>query len=134
MIVDSNNNVPAIDGIILIDCWEPKSGQETVDNNFYIKLIAKAINHDIKSVVNAAYNVELTTQDPSIQNTFELYCWDQGIHNTNNTEIILNLIKYCAARNCSSTLISETLLKQYHRVMLLDFKDFLFHWKYNLDI
>ena len=133
MIVESTNDIPAIDGIIMIDCWEPRYSQEKDDNNFYIKLIAKAINHDLKSVVNAAYNVELTTQDSSIKNTFELYCWDQGESNTNNTEIILNLVKYCAANNSSSKLISETLLKNYNSIMLLDLKDFIFYWKYTLN-
>jgi hypothetical protein len=133
MIVESTDIVPAIDGIVLIDCWEPMHLRKKIDNDFFINLIARAINHDFKSVVNAAYNVELTTQDPSIHNTFQLYCWDQGDFNTNNTEIILNLVKYCAASNSSSTLISETLLKNYNSVMLLDLKDFIFHWKYNLN-
>lgn len=133
MIVDVVNEVPIVNGAVLIDCWEPKSGQEKTENDFFVRLLNKLINYPLESVINATYNVELTTQDPSIANTFRLYCWGEGDTNTNNTEIIFNLIRYCASKNRTSTLISEALLKNNYSLMLLEFNDFLFHWKYNLD-
>jgi hypothetical protein len=123
--------VPVIDGLIMIDCWRPSLEQQKNYNDFYIPLLAKLIHFDFKCIVNAAYNVILSTEDTSIRNTFRTYYWSES--KTPNVNIVQNLIKYCGGANHTSALFQETLLNNNDSIMLLDFDDFVYHWQSKLD-
>ena len=127
----TNKTRPVIDGLIMIDCWNPSRDQKKEYNNFYIPLLAKLIEFDFKCIVNASYNVTLNTKDPSIRNAFRTYYWPES--QNQNTNIVQNLIKYCAGSNCTSPLFQETLLDNANSIMLLEFDDFVSHWQHSLD-
>lgn len=123
--------VPVIDGLIMIDCWRPSPEQQKNYNDFYIPLLAKLMHFDFKCIVNAAYNVTLSTEDISIRNAFQNYYWPES--KRPNVNIVQNLIKYCSGANHTSALFQETLLNNNDSIMLLDFDDFVYHWQSKLD-
>jgi len=123
--------VPVIDGLIMIDCWHPSNQQRSEYNNFYVQLLSKLIKFDIKCIVNAAYNVDLSTQDISIRNTLQTYYWPES--NIQNPDIVHNLVKHCGGSNKTSVLIEEVLMHNSPSVMLLEFDDFVHHWQTVLD-
>jgi hypothetical protein len=131
MIVKLDQPIPIIDGLIIIDCWQPVGYQREDYNNFYIPLLSTLIKLDFKCIVNAAYNVTLSTEDPSIRNAFQTYYWPESQHQ--NFNIIQNLVKHCAGSNRTSTLFQETLLGNTQSIMLLEFDDFIYHWQNTLD-
>ena len=121
----TNETVPVIDGLIMIDCWRPSIAQRKNYNNFYIPLLAKLINFDFKSIVNAGYNIALNTEDPSIRNTLETYHY--------NINVLQNLIRHCGGFNKTSGIVQEALLENNESIMLLEFDDFIHHWQTALD-
>jgi len=127
----TNEIVPVIDGLIMIDCWSPRRDQKKDYKNFYVPLLSKLINFDLKCIVNAAYNVTLNTNDISIHNAFQTYYWPES--QNQNTNIVQNLIKHCAGSNRTIPLFQETLLDNADSIMLLEFDDFIHHWQTALD-
>jgi hypothetical protein len=127
----TNETQPVIDGLIMIDCWRPGYlDQKKEYNNFYIPLLSKLINFDFKCIVNAAYNVTLTTEDPSIRNAFQTYYWPES--QDQNVNIVQNIVKHCGGSNRTSPLFQETLLDNENSIMLLEFDDFVHHWQNRL--
>lgn len=122
---------PVIDGLIMIDCWQPSRDQQKNYNNFYVSLLSKLIHFDFKCIVNAAYNVDLTTQDISIRNTLQTYYWQES--KIQNVNIVQNLVKHCGGSNKTSVLFEETLMRTAPSIMLLEFDDFVHHWQTVLD-
>lgn len=122
---------PVIDGLIMIDCWQPSRDQQKNYNNFYVSLLSKLIHFDFKCIVNAAYNVDLTTQDISIRNTLQTYYWQE--FKIQNVNIVQNLVKHCGGSNKTSVLFEETLMRTAPSIMLLEFDDFVHHWQTVLD-
>jgi hypothetical protein len=132
MIVKHTNNImPVIDGLIMIDCWNPNNQQRSEYNNFYMPLLSQLIKFDLKCIVNAAYNVDLSTQDISIRNTLKTYYWPES--KIQNANIVQNLVKNCGASNKTSVLFEEVLMHKIPSVMLLEFDDFVHHWQMVLD-
>jgi hypothetical protein len=127
----TNETVPVIDGLIMIDCWSPRRDQKKDYKNFYVPLLSKLINFDFKCIVNAAYNVTLSTEDLSIRNTFQNYYWPES--KDQNVNIVQNLIKHCAGSNRTNSLFQETLLDNANSIMLFEFDDFVYHWRNRLD-
>jgi hypothetical protein len=125
---------PDIDGLVLIDCWDPDPYQADQYNLFYEKLLPELGRFDFRCIVNACYNVKLDCNDPSIKNTMEQYCWeDSDRFQTSNYTLIYNLIHRCRATNQTSPMFTKTILDNDRSLMLLEFDDFVFHWKYALD-
>ena len=132
MIVKYTNEIhPVIDGLIMIDCWNPSAEKRSEYNNFYIPLLSKLIQFDFKCIVNAAYNVDLTTQDISIRNTLQTYYWPES--KIQKFNIVQNLVKHCGGSNKTSILFEEALMYNALSVMLLEFDDFVHHWQTVLD-
>jgi|688.fasta_scaffold145696_2 hypothetical protein len=127
----TNETVPVIDGLIMIDCWNPSNQQRSEYNNFYVPLLSQLVRFDFKCIVNAAYNVDLTTQDISIRNTLQTYYWPES--KIQNSNVIQNLVKNCGASNKTSVLFEEVLMHHAPSVMLLEFDDFIHHWQTVLD-
>lgn len=121
----TNETVPVIDGLIMIDCWRPSIAQQKNYNNFYISLLAKLMHFDFKCIVNASYNIALNTKDPSIRNTLQTYHY--------NINILQNLIRHCEGFNRTSGIVQEALLENDKSIMLLEFDDFIHHWQTALD-
>lgn len=127
----TNETVPVIDGLILIDCWNPSSDQQKNYNDFYISVLSKLIHFDFKCIVNAGYNIALHSDDPSIRNTLRTYYWPES--KNQNVKLVQNLIKHCAGSNRTSAMIQESLLYNNNSIMLLEFEDFVHHWQTVLD-
>jgi hypothetical protein len=127
----TNETRPVIDGLIMIDCWNPSDQQRLEYNNFYVPLLSQLIKFDFKCIVNAAYNVDLSTQDISIRNTLQTYYWPES--KIQNPNIVQNLVKHCGASNKTSLLFEEALMHHAPSVMLLEFDDFVHHWQTVLD-
>ena len=121
----TNETVPVIDGLIMIDCWRPRVDQRKNLNNFYVSLLSKLIHFDFKCIVNAGYNIALNTEDPSIRNTLQSYHY--------NINILQNLIRHCQGFNKTSGILQEALLENNASIMLLEFEDFVHHWQTALD-
>jgi hypothetical protein len=124
----AHETVPVIDGLIMIDCWQPSVDQRKNYNNFYIPLLSKLMHFDFKCIVNAGYGVSLNTEDPSIRNTLQTYHY--------NINILQNLIRHCGdcgGINKTSGILQETLLENNTSMMLLEFEDFIHHWQTAFD-
>jgi len=128
----TNESIPVIDGLIMIDCWQPSIDQKTNYNGFYLPLLSTLIKFDFKCIVNVAYNVALNTEDISIKNAFRTYYWPDSPYGQNHN-IVQNLVKHCGGENQTSLLFKEALIRDTNSIMLLQFEDFVYHWQHVLD-
>lgn len=123
----TNEPAPIIDGLIMIDCWQPSVGQKKSYNNYYIGLLSKLLNFNFKCIVNAGYSVALNTNDSSIRTAFQTYYWPNSPYQ--NINIVQNLIKHCSGANRTSPIVQEALLDNNNTIMLLEVEDFVSHWQ-----
>lgn len=126
MIKTTDDHVPIINGLIMIDCWvAPPFNPEL--NRFYQILLTELFKFDFKCIINAAYNIKLDCNDPSIKNTLKHYAWNEGL--TANPELIQNIIKSSRSETITSPYFTSTILDNNYSFLLLETNDFLHHWK-----
>ena len=77
MITQSTDQVPELQGLILIDCWEPTIQKSEHVNQFYQNIIDRTHQHNFVCVVNSANNVLIDMADLSMANLFHFHCNNQ---------------------------------------------------------
>ena len=135
MIVSKTNTVPTVDGLILLDCWEPAGGQFFKDY-FYANLIHQLQEYNFKCIVNSLTHNQFDWNDRSLRNTFQRYCWtyNDDLRNSSTetpTEadfwIALNILKSSGQHEQTSCLVQRYLLDNEQSIFLNNDVDFLHH-------
>ena len=131
MIVAESQNIPVIDGLILIDCVKVAHNSHQETRLYYQQLIKLLSIFNFECVVNSSTSIEIDYSDRSQLNTFDQYCWSssvkQLIPNTRHEEIIYNTIRYSRPGYYTSQLIHNNLLDSDRSIFLVTLEDFLYH-------
>ena len=116
MITASSKNKPDINGLILLDCWEPQVRDHFFKDKYYINLIEKLKDQHFKIVINSASRLQIDLTDPAMVNTLEI-CQYRDDH-----PIMHNLLQQSGPEK-PSTLLSRYLSNEkiIHIVNDLDF-------------
>jgi len=136
MITAKIQDVPIIDGLILIDCVKVASDSHQVVRLYHQQLIKLLSRFNFTCVVNSNIGIEIDYSDRSQLNTFNQYCWSNTIGQTvidpRQTEIIYNMIRLSRPGRYTSNLIHNRLLDNERSIFLTTLEDFLYHVKTKL--
>jgi len=134
MIVSDTDQVPIIDGLILIDCWEPpRSAEKQYLNLFYVGLVSTLTKFDFKIVVNSSSNCKFDGEDFSQLNTLNRYCWaydhDDPSYQVTNQEhrAVFNLMRQNDLSQRVSSIINFSLLNNSNSAYITNLDDFVYY-------
>lgn len=131
MISSTSDCSAEIQGLILIDCWEPPSWKsQTIDA--YNNLISNLRNWSFQEVINASTRLAFDYRDPSITNTLQNYLWDtsSGFYNT-NPRLVLNAMSNFQHEYKTFSGFRDGILRQVDSYYITDHDDFVRHWERN---
>jgi len=117
MITQHSKDIPTIQGLILLDCWEPQVHAHFFKDKYYINLIEQLKNRYFEYIVNSASGLEIDLSDPNMTNTLEV-CNYQTSH-----LLIRNLLQYSGDEK-TSTLISRYLFRR-QTINIITIEDFV---------
>lgn len=117
MITASNKITPNIQGLILLDCWEPQVRDHFFKDKFYINLIEKIGSKKIPYKVNSVTGLQVDLSDPGLANTMTV-CEYRDDH-----PIMRNLLQH-SGNEKTSTLVSRYLFDQ-NTVNIVNIDDFV---------
>jgi len=135
--------VPAILGIILIDCWEfDKIITRDATNKFYHNL-ARTIQqrkdtYDLKCQINHAPDTFWDIDEVSVTNTLKKYIWQESSQPLEHLELIKNLLCHLeldaptTKRRKIDPTIKAAFLHNGNAFCLANEKDFVYHWTHTL--
>lgn len=116
MITDHNTKKPKIQGLLLLDCWEPTVHEHFFKDKYYINLIEHLRSYNFQWIVNSAARLKIELNDVGMANTWK-------ICNYNDTHpIIRNLLKHSGDEK-TSTLISRYVFN-HHTINIISEYDF----------
>jgi hypothetical protein len=120
MIKAHSREKPNIQGLLLLDCWEPQVHEHLFKDKFYINLIENLLFNitDFWYVVNSASRLKIELNDTLMVNTFKV-CNYRDDH-----PIIRNLLAH-AGDEKTSTLILRYLCKDKQTINLINPDDFV---------
>jgi len=140
MITKSTDQVPELQGLILIDCWEPSQRNQPIINQFYQNIIDSTTQHNFVCVVNSGNNILLDLTDHSFANLFHHHCnnrltWLPEHLQQRHNRVIANSCRWAgqshinteSQSNSSSRLLHDHFLTQGRGVYLMDPLDLVFH-------
>jgi hypothetical protein len=107
---------PNIEGLLLLDCWEPEVHEHFFKDKYYVNLIENLKNENFMWVVNSASRLKIELNDTVMINTFKV-CNYRDDH-----PIIQNLLKH-AGDEKTSTLILKYLCKNKPTINLINEDD-----------
>jgi hypothetical protein len=118
MITEHSAETPDIQGLILLDCWEPQAHEHFFKDKFYINLIEnlRFNNFQFRYVINSASRLKIELNDVVMANTLKV-CNYRDDH-----PIICNLLENSGDEK-SSTLMSRYLFDA-HTVNIINEYDF----------
>lgn len=125
MITKFSKDIPEIQGLILLDCWEPQVFSHFFKDKFYINLIEKISHKKFQYIVNSASRLQIDLSDPSIANTIQV-CEYRDDH-----PIMRNLLKYSGDEK-TSVLITRYLLTHSPTIAISNTADFVWFCKHYL--
>lgn len=131
MISHDLGHTAEIQGLILIDCWEPPSWKsQTVD--VYNQLATKFESWPFQEVINASNKLAFDYKDPSITNTLKTYLWDttSGFYNA-NPRLVLNAVYNFQYEYKTFPGFRDGIMRQVNSYYITDHDDFLRHWERN---
>jgi len=109
---------PNIEGLLLLDCWEPEVHEHFFKDKYYVNLIENLKNENFMWVVNSASRLKIELNDTVMINTFKV-CNYRDDH-----PIIKNLIQHAGTEK-TSTLISRYILSYKKSMHIMDMEDFV---------
>jgi hypothetical protein len=117
MITGHSTKTPDIQGLLLLDCWEPQVHEHLFKDKYYINLIEDLRNRKFEYMVNSASGLQINLNDPGMANTLEV-CNYQHSH-----PILHNLLQY-SGNEKTSALISRYV---FHRqtINIITIEDFV---------
>lgn len=125
MITKFSKDIPEIQGLILLDCWEPQVRDHFFKDKFYINLIEKIAHQKFQYIVNSANRFQIDLSDPTIANTIEV-CGYRDDH-----PIMRNLLEYSGDEK-TSVLITRYLLTHSPTIYISNTVDFVWFCKHYL--
>lgn len=105
MITSFSKKTPEIQGLILLDCWEPQVREHFFKDKYYINLIDNIGDNYFKCIVNSASRLKIELNDVVMANTLKICDY------RDNHPIIRNLLENSGDEK-SSTLISRYVFNQ----------------------
>ena len=138
MITSTLDQVPDIQGLILIDCWEPSELNQKSVNAFYQRIVDTVAPVNLQCIINSANNVLIDMLDQSMANLFQIHCHTkiaalpehlQQRHN----QVIASSCRWANKDvsahkfNTSSRLLHESILNNPNSVYLMTPLDMMFH-------
>jgi hypothetical protein len=137
MIVSSSRDIPTIDGLILIDCWEPQVESKKFLQQFYINLLNQLSKFKFCSIVNASTSCRLDINDPSQHNTIQQYAWQNryniSCRTAEDNNIIANLVSFSSTDEQTSVILNRSLLDNNHSFSIFTIDDFRYHCQHHLN-
>lgn len=121
MITAHNKQLPNIQGLILLDCWEPQVSDHFFKDKFYINLIENVRkNHGrFEYIINSVGQLSVDLSDPVMSNTMKVCGYND------NHPIMLSFLQQPGSEK-TSTLISRYLLNtESSSINILNAKDFV---------
>jgi len=118
MITKSTRKHPKLQGLLLLDCWEPQVHDHFYKEKFYINLIEKLKNKNFEYIVNSAGGLPIDLNDTAMATTIKVCDYD------NNHPIMRNLFENSGNEKIS-TLLSKYLLSRIPTINILNDKDFV---------
>lgn len=117
MITEFSKDVPEMQGLILLDCWEPQVYEHFFKDKFYINLIEKIKNKNFQYIVNSLTQLKVDLSDPTMANTMKL-CQYRDDH-----PLIRNLLQQSGTEK-TSVLITRYLISRTQAVNISNAVDF----------
>ena len=121
MITAFSKEKPNIQGLILLDCWEPQVNDHFFKDKFYINLIEKITkkHNRFNYIVNSVGQLQIDLSNPAMANTMKVCGYDD------NHSLMRNLLEQSGTEK-TSTLISRYLLHDRSSVIhILNIDDFV---------
>lgn len=143
MLIDTQEKSVDLDGLILIDCWEPPRGKKesyTWTHHFYEKLVFQVQKYRFDCVVNHSGELFIDYTDRSTVNLMQKYLWDwigivQVVQDKNQklqTEIVVDALRFSRPEQYVSNLIKYTCLNSDKSILLQNIRGFYYHWNHFL--
>ena len=127
--------MPDIQGVIMIDVWQDDRLQ-----TFYLDVVHRLSDFDIRCCVNASYNLDIqginVSSDRSLYNTFRSHLWNRGIEHQKpeiqpmhpSDRLIYNVVRFSRSDfRTDPTLHTPDLLGSDASVVILDADDLVHH-------
>jgi hypothetical protein len=118
MITAHSTKKPKIQGLLLLDCWEPQVLDHFFKDKYYVNLIGNLKNENFSCVVNSASRLKIDLSDVAMANTFKV-CKYQDDH-----PIIKNLLRE-SGKEKTSTLITRYILSYNKSMHIMNMEDFV---------
>jgi len=118
MITAHSTKKPKIQGLLLLDCWEPQVHEHFFKDKYYVNLIGNLKNENFSCVVNSASRLKIDLSDVAMANTFKV-CKYQDDH-----PIIRNLLRE-SGKEKTSTLITRYILNCKNSMHIVTTEDFV---------
>lgn len=125
MITKFSKTIPKIQGLILLDCWEPQVKSHFFKDKYYINLIEKLKHSKFSYIINSATGLKIDLADPTIANTIKV-CEYRDDH-----PIMRNLLQYSGDEK-TSVLITRYLLSHSPTIAISNTVDFVWFCKHYL--
>jgi hypothetical protein len=131
--------LPEFDGVVLIDCWQPRD-HETDKLIFFYKLAnyIGSRKDQYRQIVNASMQCRMNYEDPTIQNTMQAYSWnyrwqkeDPIAPNFHNHSVVLNAVEQFAGTYQLFQGLQKQLQDNNNCHYIVNFDDFLLNWSRN---
>jgi hypothetical protein len=127
MITKSTRKHPILQGLLLLDCWEPQVHDHFYKEKFYINLIEKLKNKNFEYIVNSAGGLPIDLNDTAMATTIKVCDYD------NNHPIMRNLFEN-SGNEKTSMLLSKYLLNKTPTINILNAEDFVWFCTKHLPI
>ena len=118
MITKSTRKHPILQGLLLLDCWEPQVHDHFYKDKYYINLIEKLKNKNFEYIVNSAGRLPIDLNDTAMATTIKVCDYDH------NHPIMRNLFEN-SGNEKTSTLLSKYLLNRIPTINILNAEDFV---------
>ena len=118
MITKSTGKHPILQGLLLLDCWEPQVHDHFFKDKYYINLIEKLKNKNFEYIVNSASGLQIDLNDTAMATTIKVCDYDH------NHPIMRNLFEN-SGNEKTSTLLSKYLLNRIPTINILNAEDFV---------
>ena len=127
MITKSTGKHPILQGLLLLDCWEPQVHDHFFKDKYYINLIEKLKNKNFEYIVNSAGRLPIDLNDTAMATTIKVCDYDH------NHPIMRNLFEN-SGNEKTSTLLSKYLLNRIPTINILNAEDFVWFCTKHLPI
>jgi hypothetical protein len=114
MITQYSKDVPDIQGLILLDCWEPQVRDHFFKDKYYINLIEQLQHRHFECMVNSLSRLKVDLSDASMANTIKI------CKHSDNHPLMRNLLQHSGNENISTLLLRYLFNEQIINIVNID--------------